>query len=540
MRSNQKIIIWLLNLFLVQMILTACMPLHQEYKVPQETGDDWTTASLEDVGMMREPIDEMFSFLSEADHHSINSVLVVKNGKLVLEAYYPGDDFAIGDELKFTEKSFTRDDLHFQASVSKSMTSLLFGIAMDRGSISDLDEKIFESFPEYRALNSDEKGDITLRHLLTMTDGFTWDEEAYPYTDHRNVLTQMYYSTDPFNYILEKPLMNLPGEKFNYQSGTTNLLGEIIQRKTGSSLEDYAGKTLFAPLGITEYHWDGYYHFPESAMASSLLYLKPRDMAKIGQMVLQEGEWEGEQIISREWIHEATAEQIQLSKMLSPVFEETGYGYQWWRGKFSNGNTDVIFAGGWGGQFIFIIPDLDMVVVLTGSDFSGNYTVPLGVVNQYILGAVYGNEQSENDFSYGVTLFVPVDTEDMISMHSGPGIEFAITGEVRKGVEYQITEWKPGESLDQAWLQIEDVGWIPLSAVDLLSHGVIDINDASADDFWVKGNFANLPVYSAPPDGKNFFQRNWFIFFIIISTASILLAYWIRKQQRKILSSDVV
>jgi CubicO group peptidase (beta-lactamase class C family) len=223
-----------------------------------------------------------------------------------------------------------------------------------------------------------------------MTSGIPWDE-SYPYTDARNDLGHMlFFSPDPVRYVLEKRLASRPGETFVYNSGTTNLLGEIVHRKTGILLAEYARENLFHPLGITSFEWVSFPASPKMAVASSLLYLKPRDMAKIGQLYLQEGSWDGKQIVSAEWVRESTAIIAQPGWDFGPAFTNTGYGYLWWRGKFTNGDTDTIFAAGWGGQFIFIMPKINTVVVTTGGNYADSYAGLFEMINRYVLASIYG------------------------------------------------------------------------------------------------------------------------------------------------------
>lgn len=457
------------------------------YQVPRVTGDGWTTATLKDVGLAEEPIITLLKRL-EQDGQNINSLLIVKNGMLVLETYYPGDDITMDNGLSFTRKKFDRDTLHCMASVSKSITSMLFGIASDQGLISNLDEKMFASFPEYSELTTGEKSDVTLLQMLNMTTGFPWDEDTYAYTDKRNDLVQMYFSFDPIQYMLEKPLINTPGQEFHYNSGVTNLLGEILNRKTGIPLVKYAGETLFSPLGITHYEWYAFPNAPRMAVASSLLYLRPRDMAKIGQLILNDGAWNGKQIISTDWVKDSTSESVQLSHELelSPVFDETGYGYQWWRGRFKNGETDAIFAGGWGGQFIFILPKLDMVIVLTGSNYTGNYANVLDIINRYILAPIYGNDWETPE--YGVTLFIPVESDVVINIHNGPGDTYPIVGELEKDREINVVGWNAKMEDNNAWLQISPSKWVALK----------DVIAKESELRIMTGNLANLPVIDGP------------------------------------------
>jgi CubicO group peptidase (beta-lactamase class C family) len=188
--------------------------------------------------------------------------------------------------------------------------------------------------------------------------------------------------------MLEKPVTTNPGESWFYNSGTTNLLGAVINRKTGTPLANYAAENLFKPLGITDYQWLSFPNAPDMAIASSFLYLRPRDMAKIGQLFLQQGMWDGKQVVSTQWVQESTDASVKVSIDYGPGFQNTGYGYQWWSGKFTRANTDVYYSAGFGGQFIFIMPSLKTVVVMTGSNYDHSYNDMLDIVNRYILGAI--------------------------------------------------------------------------------------------------------------------------------------------------------
>ena len=357
------------------------------YRVPEETDDGWETASLADLGMDEAPLIEMMSDLSNRNDNHIQSVVIIKDGKLVFEEYFSGEDIDLTSGINFAHKDFDRDTLHCQASATKSVTSILLGIAIDQGLVQGVEEKMLSFYPEHSDLNDTEKGEITLQHMLSMSSGIPWDE-SYPYTDPRNNLNQQFYSEDPIRYLLEQPLTAPPGTQFMYNSGTTNVLGDVVRISSGQTLVEFADQQLFTPLGITYFDWVGFPLAPHIAVASSTLYLRPRDMAKIGQLYLQGGVWNGDRIVSQEWVAESTGESIQVPPSEDPLpgFVD-GYGYQWWRGTFANGDTATYFAAGWGGQFIFVLPELDMVIVFTGGHFEGGYQGFYGLINDHILAA---------------------------------------------------------------------------------------------------------------------------------------------------------
>lgn len=388
LRTGLKIGAALCVVIFIAALIALRAPFKGPYQKPPATGDGWATASLSQVGMDEKPIIELLNLLSQPNEYDIDSLLVVKDGKLVFETYYPGNDITLTDQLIFTRKDFDRETRHCLASSTKSITSLMFGIAIDQGKISGVDERLYASFPEYAELSDPQKDPITFRQMLTMTSGLYWDENSYPYTDSRNTLAQMVFSPDPVGYMLGQRLASQPGEAWAYNSGTTNLLGAVLNRKTGTPLADYAAEKLFKPLGITSYQWQGFPQAPQMAVASSLLYLRPRDMAKLGQLILQQGMWNGKQVVSAQWLRESTAASVTLPADYSPGFQNTGYGYQWWHGTFAHGNTEVIYSAGWGGQFIFIMPSIQTVVVMTGSNFDHPFNDMFNIVNRYILGAI--------------------------------------------------------------------------------------------------------------------------------------------------------
>jgi CubicO group peptidase (beta-lactamase class C family) len=390
--SKIQIVVLFAILFL---LITACSVLEgnsgYRYQSPPHTDDGWQTASLDEVGMDTERIAAFMNDLSAYPDHWVHSVLVIKEGKLVFEEYFQGQDLDLSDlggELGYSTKVFDRDTLHSAASVSKSITAVLFGIAIDQGLIAGVDETLFAFFPDYEYLDDPTKSQITLAHMLSMSSGLPWTE-AYSYDDPRNDLTAMIGSDDPVAYILSKDLVEEPGTKFIYNSGTTNLLGEIIRRKSGMTLADYAEQHLFAPLDIDTYEWYAFPSQPEMMVASSTLYLRPRDMAKIGQIYLDGGMWQGARIVSEDWVSQSTRKAIGMVASESAIpYLNPAYGYQWWLGTFPTGETETYFAAGYGGQFIFVLPKPQMVVVFTAGGFEdGNYDALLQIVNDYILPA---------------------------------------------------------------------------------------------------------------------------------------------------------
>jgi CubicO group peptidase (beta-lactamase class C family) len=305
--------------------------------IPEQLNDGWEVASPDEVDISQEALDKVYSaFVSENRYFNAKSLLVVKNGKLVFEAYCrnPKD----------------RDRYGHVASVTKSVTSLLFGIAGTAGYIDSLDQTLYSIIPD-KFPSDPSKRSITLRHLLTMTSGLSFDNDDFSieiYADKPG---------DPAKYILKKPLYAPPGEKFYYRDADPHLLSYVMQRLTGKSEEEWAQQYLFDLLGIRDYYWDS--DHTGTTTGAYGLHLKPRDMAKIGQMALDHGRWQGRQVVDSAWVAASTKKQVETDHNTEPHVYH--YGYYWWILPRWNAFT----AWGQGGNFIFVLPEKQMVIVMT-------------------------------------------------------------------------------------------------------------------------------------------------------------------------------
>jgi CubicO group peptidase (beta-lactamase class C family) len=349
---------------------------------PVATEDGWSIATPEDVGFDPAALCQWSERRIATPRDNIHALLVVRQGKLVFEQYFTGDDERGGRPVG--QVTYDRTRLHDLRSVSKTVTALLVGIALAQQQLASLDQPIFDFFPEYADLRIPDKARITLRHLLTMSTGLDWDETRTPYTDPNNSAIRMGRSDDPYRYVLSEPVVTPPGDKYNYSSGSTELLGAILHKATGQRLDALARAVLFEPLGIVDVEWmrnaDG------NTAASWGLRLRPRDMAKLGQLVLAHGLWQGRQIVPRDYMDEATAPQIQGA---GAYF----YGYQMWVGRSLVHKREIDWAAGFGlgGQRVFVIPSVDLVVVLT----AGLYKSPLqgtltsDILNDVVLPAMH-------------------------------------------------------------------------------------------------------------------------------------------------------
>lgn len=321
---------------------------------------DWERVAVESAGLDGNELSDLIADLHADTYPNIHSLLIVRKGKLALEEYFSGDDERRGEPIG--EIEFDAETLHDMRSITKSVTSILFGIAVDNKTIADVDAPVLDYFPEYKDLRTPERMTIRLRDLLSMTSGLAWDEDSVPYGDPANSETAMDLSDDSTRFVLEQDVVVGPGREFTYNGGNTMLLAAVIERASGMKLNEYAEQALFGPLGITEYEWLTY---PDGTLiAASGLRLLPRDAAKLGQLFLDGGRWRGQQIVSEAWVRESHFPHAIVSNRVTGFLR---YGYQWWIGAARVGDDIVPFAAGvgWGGQRILIVPSMDLVVVLT-------------------------------------------------------------------------------------------------------------------------------------------------------------------------------
>lgn len=325
---------------------------------PTARADGWAVPASDDD----KPIDDgalcrMADQLSASSN--IHSVLVARRGKLVFERYFSGPDEVPGLLFGSRVKNvvFDADTLHDVKSVSKSVASLAVGIAIDRGFIRSINEPILDFFPELSDLRSPDMDRILLLHALNMSMGLEWIE-ATPATGHwNNDETRMRLAQDPLRFVLSRPVVAPAGQDFHYHTGALALVSAVVHKATGRPLDEFARTNIFEPLGIGDTEWRRYRGETD---AGGGLRLRPREMAKIGQLVLAGGRWNDRQIVSKKWIDASTAPSIKAS-------DDEDYGYLWWLGRSRFMRKDVIWIGalGRGGQAIRIVPALDLVIVVT-------------------------------------------------------------------------------------------------------------------------------------------------------------------------------
>jgi CubicO group peptidase (beta-lactamase class C family) len=318
---------------------------------------EWRSSTPEEQGIDSASILAMLHEIRQKDLN-IHSVLVIRHGYLVTEVYFP---------------PYTQEIKHPLRSITKSVTSAMTGVAIKEGHIESVQQYVLDFFPEMAKETNDKYlKDLTIEHLLTMSAGFITN--TAPNFEGRDS------SFDAVEYILtHSNVLRKPGETFFYDSGMPHVLSTIIQKTSGLTLEAYAQENLFGLLGITDFSWQS---DPQGITTGySGLSLRPRDMAKFGYLYLHNSEWNGEQIVPAEWVQRSTTRHMETKGLMNAA-EDDGYGYYWWIDSFGGYS-----AHGHGGQYVFVLPKLDMVVVFTGSFADPDFPTPHRLLKTYILPA---------------------------------------------------------------------------------------------------------------------------------------------------------
>lgn len=324
-----------------------------------EAEQEWPTASPQEAGLDSKATARLVQRLRDGESGAVDGLLVVRHGKLAVEEYFNG---------------FGPDDLHELRSVTKSVVGLLVGVALERGILESIDAPLLPFFPEYESVlyPDPSKAEITLQHLLTMSPGLDCNDFEQFSAGNEG---RMYPRGDWVKFFLDLPIsQSRPGEGWGYCTAGVMTLGAVLENVTGKRVEELSGPLLFEPMGIETYDWGRPNRRGRTNVCGDLK-LRPRDMAKLGQMMLDGGRWKEKQVVSREWVeastrrHRVRGNNFFLESVVEP--EDTFYGYLWWVEPWKVGERTVetFYATGFAGQKIFVFPSLDMVVVMTGSNF---------------------------------------------------------------------------------------------------------------------------------------------------------------------------
>ena len=363
-----------LGILLATALLVNCStPVVEQDYWPTE---GWRTATPEDQGMNSAQLAAIFDYIAE-EEIEIHSILIVRNGCLVLEAYRHGYDAA---------------HQHILYSVTKSVTSALIGIAIEEGYIESVEQPILEFFPDRTFENTDDaKRAISIEDVLTMRAGIDW----------RLMLRyQMFTEPDWAQFVLDRPMIAEPGTEFLYNDGTAFVLSVVLQNAAGVTTIDFADKHLFQPLGITDFTWET--STQGFANTSWGLHLTPRDMAKFGYLYLHGGEWDGQQIVPDEWVKASTQPHVDLRAASDPVLEpdDEAYGYMWW----IYPRDEYYAAQGLEGQQIWVLPDYNLVVVITAGIDGPTTPVLKPILDGYIIPSIVSDTPLDPDPDAFMTL----------------------------------------------------------------------------------------------------------------------------------------
>jgi len=342
-------------------------------------GETWPTSTPAAEGIDPEAIDSLVADIESGEYGLVDAFMLIRHGRVVADHRFEHDYAAIAAEYDPTNHQYNYDhpdwhpylrgtDLHSLQSVTKSVTSAALGIAIDEGLLGGVDTRVMPFFEAYAPYVTDaRKESTTLEDFLTMRSGIEWNTQgAYGSGNHSTDLLEA--SDEWVRFVLEQPTDTAPGTRFEYNDGVSVLLGKILREATGQRIDEWARERLFEPIGITDFYWkitpDG------EADTEGGLYLSTEDLARIGYLFLRGGEWNGRQIVSRQWVEASTAPVVPD---VAPDNNRPnpGYGYQWWILDAENGSTQVFAGNGYGGQFVLVVPEHDIVAVFNGWNIHG-------------------------------------------------------------------------------------------------------------------------------------------------------------------------
>ena len=342
-------------------------------------GEEWPTSTPEAQGIDAEAIDSLVNDLGSGVYGLVDAFMLIRNGYVVADHRFENDYESIAAAYDTTNHQYNYDHpdwhpylkgtrLHSLQSVTKSITSAALGIAIDDGLIGGVDQLVMPYFKRYEPYVTDQrKESTTLEDFLTMRSGIKWNTSG-PYGTGEHSTDILEASDEWIRYVLEQPTDTIPGSRFQYNDGVSVLIGKIIREATGRRADEWTKERLFNPIGIEDFYWkitpDG------EADTEGGLYLATEDLARIGYLFLRGGEWDGEQIISKEWVEASTSPVVHDVRPDNDR-QDAGYGYQWWIPASGDGLTNIFAGNGYGGQFLMVSPEHDLIVVFNGWGIHG-------------------------------------------------------------------------------------------------------------------------------------------------------------------------
>jgi len=343
-------------------------------------------------------LDALHKRLRRGEFGYVDQMLVIRNGNVVFDEKYTQDYVGANADRDQTSGQYNYFDLnwhpfyhgselHSLQSITKSVTSAVIGIAIGRGDIPGVDMPVLDAFDVSKIENVDDwKRSMTLADLLTMRAGIDWNEREYPYSDPRNVAIQLEAGSDWVDFVINRPMSHEPGTFFSYSSGASQLLSHILTASTGETIDKYAREYLFRPIGIKKFYWK----MTPSGLPDTEggLYLTAPDLARIGYLYLNDGKWNDAQILPKGWVAETVRRYVPDTNPSAPD-ENMGYGYQWWLVPYDGKQASHYLAGiGYGGQYVFIVPEKQIVAVFTGWNIYGPTPSIVEAFESYVLRSV--------------------------------------------------------------------------------------------------------------------------------------------------------
>ena len=347
-------------LFYISMLLVFFSSCFQKIRKQVENGDGIPVASMANSGIDSVALHKVDTAIRNGTYPNIHSLLIARHGKLVYESYWPGKDERWGLDVGII--AHTRDSLHDIRSISKSIVSACVGIALQQGKIKSVEQKVLDFFPGQEKLDTGLKSLLTIKHLLSMSSGLSWNEEV-PYDNPENSEVKMIRSSDPVEYVLSQSMDASPGKVWKYNGGTTQLLAAIIEKTTGKKIDSFANEFLFQPLGIMRFEWAKYPGTDLPAAASGLR-LRSRDLLTFALLYNNNGKWNDKQLVPGKWIDESFQPQVQR-----PGGGAYGYQFWLWDEMIGASTIPIVACVGNGDQRIFFDMANDLLVVIT----AGNY-----------------------------------------------------------------------------------------------------------------------------------------------------------------------
>jgi len=361
---------WRRLFLIVALAVTSSFPVWSQPAISWP-GETWETSTPEAEGIHPDSIAAIVADMESGAYGYIDAFMLIRHGRVVADYRFEQDYETLAAQYDTTNHQYNYDhpdwhpylngtDLHSLQSVTKSVTSAALGIAIDEGHIEGVHVPVMSFFEAYQPFETDARKEATtLEDLLTMRSGLLW-KDAGGYTSDEHDTIKMELSDTWIQYVLDRPTDSDPGTKWQYNDGASVLIGKILREATGQRADDWANENLFQPIGIDSFHWkitpDG------EADTEGGLYLRTEDLARIGYLFLRGGEWNGTRVISQDWVEASTSPVVEhIGGPQSP-----GYGYQWWIPLQENGQTRIFAANGYGGQFLLVSPEHDIVAVFNG------------------------------------------------------------------------------------------------------------------------------------------------------------------------------